>query len=69
MIEYAITALKNISFASNSPDSVWLPYFILGGIVTVAMGYWIKQTMGAFIAAFSVVLADLYFAGYFNRII
>jgi len=63
MIEYAIISLKNISFASSSPDSELLPYFILGGIVMVVLGYWIKQTMGAFIAAFSVVLAYLYFAG------
>ncbi len=69
MIEYAITAFKDISFASNSSDSVLLPYFIFGGIVMVVLGYWIKKTMGAFIATLSVLLAYLYFAGYFNRII
>jgi len=69
MIEYAITAFRNISFATNGPDSGSLPYFILGGFVMVVLGYWIKKTMGAFIAALSVILAYLYFAGYFNRII
>ncbi len=69
MIEYAITAFGDISFSLNSQYSVLLPYFIFGGIVMVAIGYWIKKTMGAFIALLSVLFAYLYFAGSFNRII
>lgn len=62
MIEYAITAFRDISFDLNSPDSTLLPYFIFGWIVMIVMGYWIKKTMGAFIATLSVLLAYLYFA-------
>jgi hypothetical protein len=42
MIEYAITALGDISFSLNGQYSVLLPYFIFGGIVMVVIGYWIK---------------------------
>jgi hypothetical protein len=69
MVEYAIMAFRDISFSLNSPDSVLWPYFIFGAILMGVMGYWIKKKMGAFIATLSVLLAYLYFAGYFNRII
>jgi hypothetical protein len=72
MIEYAITALGDISFSLNSLNgqySVLLPYFIFGGIVMVVIGYWIKKKMGAFIALLSVLFAYLYLTGTFDRII
>jgi hypothetical protein len=69
MIEYAITALGDISFSLNGQYSVLLPYFIFGGIVMVVIGYWIKKKMGAFIALLSVLFAYLYLTGTFDRII
>ena len=59
------------TFNRNSEFSTeaGLKYFIFGGIVMVVIGYWIKKTMGAFIALLSVLFAYLYFAGSFNRII
>ena len=69
MIEYAITAIGDISFSLNGQHSVLLPYFIFGGIVMVLMGYWIKKKMGAFIALLLTVFAYLYFSGSFDRII
>lgn len=69
MIEYAITAIGDISFSLNGQHSVLLPYFIFGGIIMVVIGYWIKKTLGAFIALLSVLFAYLYFAGSLNRII
>ena len=69
MIEYAITAIGDISFSINGQHSVFLPYFIFGGIVMVVIGYWIKKMTGAFIALISVLFAYLYFAGFFNRAI
>jgi hypothetical protein len=69
MIEYAITAIGDISFSLNGQNSVLLPYFIFAGIVMVVIGYWIKKGMGAFIALLFTVFAYLYFSGSFNRII
>ena len=69
MIEYAITAIGDISFSLNGQNSVLLPYFIFGGIVMVVIGYWIKKKMGAFIALLLIVFAYIYFSGSFDRII
>jgi predicted membrane metal-binding protein len=66
MIEYAITAFKDISFSLNGEHSMLLSYFIFGGIVMVLIGYWIKKKMGAFIALLSVLFAYLYCSGSLN---
>jgi hypothetical protein len=69
MIEYAITAIGDISFTTSGQYSVLLPYFIFVGIVMVLIGYWIRKTLGAFIALLSALFAYLYLTGFFDRII
>jgi hypothetical protein len=69
MIEYAITAFRDISFFLNSPDTVLWPYFIFGAILMGVIGYWIKKMMGAFIALLIVLFAYLHLTGFFDRII
>ena len=69
MVEYALMAFKDISISLNGKYSVLLPYFILGGIVMVVIGYWIKKKIGAFIALLLTIFAYLYFSGSFDHII
>ncbi|MDH3838935.1 MAG: hypothetical protein OET57_19500 [Desulfobacteraceae bacterium] len=69
MIEYAIMAFRDISFSLSGQYSVLLPYFIFGAILMGVIGYWIKKSMGAFIALLSVLFAYLYLTGFFDRII
>ena len=42
-------------------------FFVLFGIVTAAIGYWLKQIVGAVIAAIAVFGIYLYATGFFYR--
>jgi len=68
MVEYGILAAKKFSFALSSGSPELIAFFLLGGIVLVFMGYWIKKMTGAIIALLIVLFAYLYFTGFFGRI-
>jgi predicted RND superfamily exporter protein len=69
MVEYGIMVAKNFSFSLSSGSSELIAFFLLGGIVLVVIGYWIKKMTGAILALLIVLFAYLYFAGFFSRII
>jgi uncharacterized membrane protein len=68
MVEYGILAVKKFTFALSGGSSELIAYFLMGGIVFVVIGYWIKKITGAIIAFLIVLFTYLYFTGFFDRI-
>ena len=68
MVEYGILSAKKFFSTLSNASSELTVYFLMGGIVFVVIGYWIKKMTGAIIALLIVLFSYLYLTKFFARI-
>ena len=60
MVEYGILAVKKFTFSLSGGSSELIVYFLMGGIVFVVIGYWIKKMTGAITAFLYFLVLNFY---------